>query len=546
MLEAFLDAAGREAGRPASVCVVPVDAGGRRHARRPPSVRVVTYSLVAALVVLLVASAALVALTRYDVSRAEGQLRSALLPAQTTAATLGTAYIDEETGQRGYLLSGQERFLQSYVQRQATAAALERKLHSLLAGDPQALAQLERVIGAYDRWQTLAEAQVAVRRAGPVPAAELTAMAEQGKTRFGTVRRELVALQERTSALANAELDRIASANVTANVAALVTVALALAVALLAFPALRRVLTVPLRRLLERVQRVAGGAYEEAIPPDGPAELATIADAVERMRQSILRNTSDLVAARHELTLRDERDRIAADLHDFTIQRVFALGLSMSAAASQSHELAVALTPLIEETDLIIRELRRIIFDVSHHAAGSLRAGVGELVGESARALGFTPTVAVDGPVDRVGREVREELLAVLHEALSNVARHAQASAVEVRVATDGEILSLSVSDDGRGMPAAPAQGRGLRNMEARAARLAGGVSVRSEPGRGTTVEWRVPLERPVAATPTPPAPTPTTRRSPATPTSPAQAPPAQVPLALEASPSRKARSEPA
>lgn len=458
------------------------------------SVRLVTYGLVTILAVLVVVSMAAIAAIRLAASTSVNELRTHWVPAQTSAVALAAAYVDESTAQRGYLLAGEPRFLTSFERGWRSAGQLEAKLRSLLMRDPTALERLSQVTTAHARWQALAEDQITARRAGPLPLTELAAMAVAGKQRFDTLRTQLASLTARTDALATDDLNRIAALNLDANLATLAAVALAVAVALLAIPALRRVLARPLERLIGRVQRVAGGEYEESIPADGPAELASIAEAVDRMRRSILRSSADLMAARHALTLQTERERIAADLHDLTIQRVFALGLALSATASGGGEAAVALRPLIDETDRIIRELRGIIFDVSDHPTGSLRAGVSELVRDSARALGFAPDVELRGPVDHAGGSLAEELLAVLHEALSNVARHAGATRADVTVSMDPDALTLTVADDGRGLPATRPPGRGIRNMEARATRLGGQLSIAGGPAGGTTVEWRVPL----------------------------------------------------
>jgi signal transduction histidine kinase len=99
------------------------------------------------------------------------------------------------------------------------------------------------------------------------------------------------------------------------------------------------------------------------------------------------------------------------------------------------------------------------------------------------------------GPVDTViDHETGEQLLAVLRESLSNVIRHADATAVEVTLSADRRELVLTVSDDGVGPCTVPGSGSGLRNMESRAAALLGTFAVRANDPRGTLVEWRVPV----------------------------------------------------
>ncbi|GIU87133.1 MAG: hypothetical protein KatS3mg009_1648 [Acidimicrobiia bacterium] len=119
------------------------------------------------------------------------------------------------------------------------------------------------------------------------------------------------------------------------------------------------------------------------------------------------------------------------------------------------------------------------------------------VVREAARALGFEPAVRFEGLIDSsVPPRVHEELVPTLREALSNVAKHAQASHVTVSLALEGDRLELRVADDGRGLTGGVTGGRGLANMTERAARLGGGCTVRRDPGGGTVLEWHVPLTR--------------------------------------------------
>jgi signal transduction histidine kinase len=108
--------------------------------------------------------------------------------------------------------------------------------------------------------------------------------------------------------------------------------------------------------------------------------------------------------------------------------------------------------------------------------------------------LGFTPELRLEGPIDSIVPDgTADHLLSTLHEALSNVAQHASASAVNVSVEA-GEELVLRVNDDGIGLPQRIEPGNGVRNMERRALELGGSASVRAGAGGGTVVDWRVPL----------------------------------------------------
>lgn len=206
---------------------------------------------------------------------------------------------------------------------------------------------------------------------------------------------------------------------------------------------------------------------------------------------------SELAAARAEREVMADRERIARDLHDMVIQRVFAAGLTLqSVAALLDHDRAVdRIEGVVGELDATIQELRNAIFDL-HRAprqATSLRAQIFDAAAAARRTLGFAPTVTFDGPVDTaVPEEVGVHLLAVLREALSNIGKHARASAAEVSLETGTELL-LTVSDNGRGL--GPGTRRsGLANLRERATELGGTFEVTARPSGGTRLAWRVPL----------------------------------------------------
>ena len=199
-----------------------------------------------------------------------------------------------------------------------------------------------------------------------------------------------------------------------------------------------------------------------------------------------------------ELALLEDRERIARDLHDTVIQRLFATGLRLQGAArlAQRPEVAERILQSVDDLDITVKHIRTAIFglEASRRASGGLRQRVLSLASEAAGALGFEPHILFDGPLDTIAEDRATELLAVVREALTNVARHAGAHRVDVEVVADGD-LTLRVLDDGRGVgPERRPGGRGLGNMEARAARLGGSVQVKPGPEGGTLVEWRVPL----------------------------------------------------
>ncbi|MFC4783416.1 GAF domain-containing sensor histidine kinase [Nocardioides sp. MAHUQ-72] len=201
-------------------------------------------------------------------------------------------------------------------------------------------------------------------------------------------------------------------------------------------------------------------------------------------------------AEREELAVISDRERIARDLHDTVIQRLFATGLRLQGTAmvAENPELASRLEQAVSDLDLTIRDIRGTIFELQHHTAGSLRAELRAVVREYAPALGFTPAVRTSGPVDTaVPDQVREQLLPVVREAVSNVVRHARAGSAAVALHVADNELRLVVEDDGVGLGHEVAES-GLRNVRDRAGDLGGELEVRPHEPRGTVLEWRVPL----------------------------------------------------
>ncbi|MFF0473998.1 GAF domain-containing sensor histidine kinase [Streptomyces sp. NPDC004284] len=202
-----------------------------------------------------------------------------------------------------------------------------------------------------------------------------------------------------------------------------------------------------------------------------------------------------------QVSLLEDRDRIARDLHDLAIQRLFATGMTLqSARRFVEHPEAVdRLTRAIDDLDATIKIIRSTIFGLREHEpseAPKLRNRVVKAVDEAATTLGFAPALRMEGLLDTdVPREVAEEVIAVIGEALTNVARHARARRAEVSVVVEEGVLAVTVSDDGIGIPQGGARS-GLRNLSERAERLGGTLSVRTgaEPSGGTALEWRIPL----------------------------------------------------
>ncbi|MFI9366549.1 GAF domain-containing protein [Kitasatospora sp. NPDC053057] len=199
------------------------------------------------------------------------------------------------------------------------------------------------------------------------------------------------------------------------------------------------------------------------------------------------------------LALLEDHDRIARDLHDLAIQRLFATGMTLQSTQRfiEHPQVAERVQEAVDDLDVTVKIIRSTIFGLRANDSGptarGLRVRIAEAVERAAHALGFAPALRTEGLLDtRVPPDVADAVLAVLGEALSNVARHARASAAEVALSVGTELV-LTVTDDGVGIPA---RGRrsGLLNLAERARQLKGELRVGTRPQGGTELVWRVPL----------------------------------------------------
>jgi signal transduction histidine kinase len=205
-----------------------------------------------------------------------------------------------------------------------------------------------------------------------------------------------------------------------------------------------------------------------------------------------------------------DRERIARDLHDVVIQRLFATGLGLQGLARRTgrDDVRERLDQAIDELDATIRDIRTAIFELHNPAAGSVRAALTAAVDEAAQTLGFRPRLTVSGPIDlTVADSLRSDLLAVVSEALSNVVKHARATAVTIDVRVDADRLLLRVADDGTGVGVGEADaGNGMTNLRGRAEDRGGEFALADAKPHGTVLTWHVPLDCDpvVRTTPTP------------------------------------------
>ena len=200
------------------------------------------------------------------------------------------------------------------------------------------------------------------------------------------------------------------------------------------------------------------------------------------------------------LSLYEDRDRIARDLHDHAIQRLYATGMALEGTVPMigKPEVEARVRKSVNAMDATIKDIRAAIFALETRTEDEqpyLREAVVGLIDEMTAPAGFAPSLRLGGKLnDQVSPEAGEEMLTALREALSNAARHAQASQIDVSVDVDADgCLILRVSDDGIGV-AEGGRRSGLRNLQTRAEKLGGEFRLGPGPsGTGTTLIWRVP-----------------------------------------------------
>ncbi|MEP7034441.1 MAG: GAF domain-containing protein [Dermatophilaceae bacterium] len=246
----------------------------------------------------------------------------------------------------------------------------------------------------------------------------------------------------------------------------------------------------------------------------GDDEIGVIAVAWAMEAEALVENAIPLLAAlsqqmglalvagrsqrdRSRLAMLEDRERIARDMHDLVIQRLFATGLSLQAAGRQADTptIAARLNEAVDELDAAIKDIRQTIFELHRERPiRELREEIADLVRGSMESLGFAPELTIDGPLNDLAPDLEGDLVAVIREGLANVARHARASSVSVRVRS-ADAIRIEVSDDGVGI-AANVLESGLGNLRQRAESHGGSLTLRQRSPHGTSLVWQVLPER--------------------------------------------------
>ncbi|MFI9503481.1 GAF domain-containing protein [Nocardia sp. NPDC052566] len=232
-----------------------------------------------------------------------------------------------------------------------------------------------------------------------------------------------------------------------------------------------------------------------ATPLDAAGRSMMVAFATQA---ALALQLADSQRRNRELDVLSERDRIARDLHDHVIQRLFAVGLSLQGTAQRARvpEVKSRLIDTIQDIQAIVQDIRHSIFDLhSGTTADSprLRQRLHAIIAEMTADTGLRTTVRLAGPVSVLAPPLSDDIEAVLREGISNVVRHANAATVSVNIVMRDDI-TVEVSDDGIGLPADATRRSGLANLAVRAERAGGTFSIARRPAGGTVLFWTAPL----------------------------------------------------
>jgi signal transduction histidine kinase len=230
------------------------------------------------------------------------------------------------------------------------------------------------------------------------------------------------------------------------------------------------------------------GAFTDEDEELALALAATAGVAIENAR---------LFEHRKQLELLDERARIAHDLHDHVIQRLFAVGLNLQATAGRlPDDVADALGAQVAEIDQAIGQIRQSIFSLSvtNAAKNRVRARVLDVIDRFQGRIQEPIAAQFVGPVDVLADPaLTDDIIAVATEGIANAVRHAEATRISVTITAGNDEITVEVEDNGRGVPA-DADRSGLANLRARASARSGSFDVLDADGGGTLLRWRTPL----------------------------------------------------
>jgi signal transduction histidine kinase len=404
--------------------------------------------------------------------------------------------IDLETAQRGFLLTGQEEFLEPWTDARTEYPSQAATLQQLLIdGDPEQQARARLIVRAVDSYlddYSIPTVTAARRNRASV---QVDRVSLRGKQRIDDIRAEFDRFTAAEQELATARQEQTDAATRRAIAAAAAGLAVSVLLIVIYTGYLTSAMVRPLRQAAALAGRLAGGDLSARLPERGVGEIGVLERSLNTMAGSLERGRAELARSRARVVTAGDRARrkIERDLHDGTQQRLVSLLLELrsaeAAVPAEQPELRAQLARIADELTAALEDLRELARGI--HPAILSEGGLGPAVKSLARRSAVPVELDLDLPA-RLPEPVEVAAYYVVSEALANAAKHARAEVVAVTVAARDRTLRLSVRDDGVG-GATPGTGSGLLGLTDRVESLGGTISVDSRPGEGTTLRVELP-----------------------------------------------------
>jgi signal transduction histidine kinase len=410
------------------------------------------------------------------------------------ADDLEKTVIDLETGERGFVITGKERFLQPWHSAR-DAFPRQSELLIRITDNPIQSERAERIARAgRDYIREYSVPLVDAARRGD-PRAASVAVTQEGKNRVDALRSQFERFVATERRILNERQDSADSDARRAIVLAVGGLAGSVVLILLLGAWGVRAVFLPIRRTSEMAGRLAEGDLGVRLPETGPGEVGALEQAFNRMGTSLEARNAELTASRARIVAASDetRRRLERDLHDGAqqslVRTVISLKLARRAIGDEESETASSLDEALEHAERANEELRELAHGIlpAVLTRGGLRAGVEALASRAPLPVSVAVTE------ERLPPSVEATAYFIVAEALTNVVKHARASRAEVHASRDGEVLRLEVRDDGVGGAAVDGSS-GLLGLKDRAVAVGGELEIESPPGAGTVVNATLPL----------------------------------------------------
>jgi signal transduction histidine kinase len=413
-----------------------------------------------------------------------------------TADGLLKLLIDLETGQRGFVITRRERFLEPWRAARTALPTQARKLARLADDPPQPARAREIAQGVTSYIRDYSVPLVNAARRGEASVRSVAATAE-GKRRVDALRAQFDRFRDSERDLVQARQDRIDDDGQRAIVAAAAGLGGSAVLILLFGVYLARGIAGPVRRAASMAGRLASGDLGVRMPETGPAEVGELERAFNTMAGSLETSRAELTASRARVVAAADqsRRRIERDLHDGAQQRLVSLALELreaeATAPPEQHELKRRLAETAKGLTGVLEDLQEISRGI--HPAILSEGGLGPALKTLARRSAIPVELELRA-AGRLPEQVEVAVYFVASEALANAAKHSQASVIHMDFETQSGIARLVIRDDGVG-GAAPGDGSGLVGLTDRIEAIGGTIEVASPAGGGTSLIVELPIE---------------------------------------------------